>query len=180
MTLACGCRAIVKNMAQMTAAAAAMNFGADRDRSFRSGFGAHGIRQRLPKRRPAGAAVDISFSKDRAAGRSRGSDKCRLHSSCPEGLEPARSVPSRTHHLVLVPWSAERATRHRCVSPRRPAPSRRAPSVQRPRFRPGRWSQELTSLHPIHLLFLGSAYIGYGGSVTKNSQWRGGFVTRFG
>src|SRR6056297_723206 len=56
MALACRLRPVVEDMTEVTAAAAAMHFGAHHE-ELAVGLRADGIGQRLPEARPSGAAV---------------------------------------------------------------------------------------------------------------------------
>ena len=70
-----GLGAVVEDMAQMAAAAAAMHFGADHHLAG-VGLGEHGAGQRLPEAGPAGAAVVFGVGREIAAGRSRRRNRC--------------------------------------------------------------------------------------------------------
>ena len=63
-------RAVVEDVAEMTAAAAAMDFGAGHEQRIVD-LEADRIGQRFPETRPAGAGIELGLATNRAAGRSR-------------------------------------------------------------------------------------------------------------
>ncbi len=101
MTLAGRRRTVVEDMTQMTAAAAAVHFGAYGKQAAVDRRG-DGIGQRRGETRPAGAAVVLRRRGVVPAGCSRRSGKTPVRCSPSSGLLPARSVPLSRRIWILL------------------------------------------------------------------------------